>query len=172
MLFRSLSGELFDLPAGPVAVAIGYEHRDQRASYTPDPVITAGLGADVPTSPAAGGFRVDELYGEIRVPLLTDTPFFDKLELSGAARYSDYSSFGSNTTLTGTVLWKPVSDLLLRGGYAESLRAPSIGELYAGLSRFDSTINDPCTSAAGGAFGSNTTVTANCIANGVPADGS
>lgn len=168
----NLSGELFDLPAGPVGFAIGYEHRDQFASYTPDPIITAGLGADVPTSPARGGFNVDEFYGELRIPILADTPFFEKLELSGAARHSKYSSFGSNTTYTVSGLWKPTKDLLLRGGYAESLRAPSIGELYAGRSRTDATIDDPCTSAPGGSFQSNATVRANCIANGVPANGS
>lgn len=168
----NLSGSLFDLPAGPVGVAIGYEHRDQFARYDPDPVIVAGLGADVPTSPARGGFDVDEVYGELRVPILADTPFFHKLELDGAVRHSNYSTFGSNTTFTASGLWKPVADLLLRGGYAESLRAPSIGELYAGLSRTDATIDDPCTSAAGGAFQTNATVRANCIANGVPANGS
>lgn len=168
----NLSGELFDLPGGAVGFAIGYEHRDQSASYTPDPIITAGLGADVPTSPARGGFNVDEVYGEIRIPLLANMPFFQKLELTGAARHSNYSSFGSNTTFTASGVWKPVRDLLLRGGYSESLRAPSIGELYAGRSRTDATINDPCTSAAGGAFQTNATVRANCIANGVPANGS
>jgi iron complex outermembrane receptor protein len=168
----NLSGDLFELPGGPVGFAIGYEHRKQQASYTPDPVITAGLGADVPTSPAAGGFNVDEVYGELRVPILADTPFFQKLELDGAVRHSNYSTFGSNTTFTVSGLWKPTADLLLRGGYAESLRAPSIGELYAGKSRTDATINDPCTSAAGGSFNTNPTVKANCIANGVPANGS
>ncbi|QGP78133.1 TonB-dependent receptor domain-containing protein [Sphingobium sp. CAP-1] len=167
----NLSGELFDLPGGAVGFAVGYEHRDQQASYTPDPIITAGLGADVPTSPARGGFNVDEFYGELRIPILSDTPFFEKLELSGAARHSSYSSFGSNTTYTVSGLWKPVKDLLLRGGYAESLRAPSIGELYAGRSRTDATIDDPCTSATGGSW-ADPTVRANCIANGVPADGS
>ncbi|MBT2189172.1 TonB-dependent receptor domain-containing protein [Sphingobium nicotianae] len=168
----NLSGELFDLPAGAVGIAIGYEHRDMYASYTPDPVIVAGLGADVPTSAAHGRFNVDEVYGELRVPVLSDVPFFQKLELSGAARYSDYSTFGGNTTVTASGLWKPVADFLIRGGYSESLRAPSLGELYAGLSRFDATINDPCTSATGGSFQTNATVRANCIAHGVPANGS
>jgi iron complex outermembrane receptor protein len=168
----NLSGELFDLPGGAVGVAIGYEHRDQHASYNPDPIIVAGLGADVPTSPARGGFNVDEVYGELRVPILSNTPFFEKLEVDGAVRHSNYSSFGSNTTFTVSGLWKPVADLLFRGGYAESLRAPSIGELYAGLSRTDQTIDDPCTSAPGGFFQTNATVRANCIANGVPANGS
>lgn len=168
----NLSGEVFDLPGGPVGVAVGYEHRDQYASYDPDPIIVAGLGADVPTSPARGGFNVDEWYGEVRLPLLANTGFFHLLELDGAVRHSNYSSFGSNTTFTVSGLWKPVPDLLFRGGYAESLRAPSIGELYAGPSRFDATIDDPCTSAAGGSFQTNATVRANCIANGVPANGS
>ncbi len=168
----NLTGDLIDLPAGPVGVAIGYEHRDQHASYDPDPVIVAGLGADVPTSAAVGGFNVDEIYGEVRIPLLKDQTFFQKLELDGAARHSNYSSFGSNTTFTASLLWKPAEDLLLRGGFAQSLRAPSIGELYAGPSRFDATINDPCTSAAGGFFTTNATVRTNCIANGVPANGS
>lgn len=168
----NLSGDLFELPAGAVGIAIGYEHRDQYASYDPDPIIVAGLGADVPTSPARGGFNVDEFYGELHVPILRDIPFINKLEFDGAVRHSNYSSFGSNTTYTASGLWKPVPDLLFRGGYAQSLRAPSIGELYAGLSRFDATINDPCTSAAGGSFQTNATVRANCIANGVPANGS
>jgi len=168
----NLSGDLFDLPGGPVGFAVGYEHRDQFARYDPDPLIVAGLGADVPTSPARGGFNVDEIYGELRVPIVSGTPFLEKLELDGAVRHSDYSSFGSNTTFTVSGLWKPVEDLLFRGGYAESLRAPSIGELYAGLSRTDQTINDPCTSAPGGFFQTNPTVKANCIANGVPANGS
>ena len=168
----NVSGDLFELPAGPVGIAIGYEHRDQYASYDPDPIIVAGLGADVPTSPARGGFNVDEFYGELHVPILKDIPFIEKLEFDGAVRHSNYSSFGSNTTYTASGLWKPTRDLLFRGGYAQSLRAPSIGELYAGLSRFDATINDPCTSAAGGSFQTNATVKANCIANGVPANGS
>ena len=168
----NLSGELFDLPAGPVGVAIGFEHRDQHASYDPDPVIVAGLGADVPTQPSRGGFNVDEIYGELRVPILKDTPFFNRLELDGAARHSNYSTFGGNTVFTGSGLWKPVTDLLFRGGYAESLRAPSIGELHAGTSRSDQVIDDPCTSASTGFFQTNATVRANCIAAGVPVSGS
>ncbi len=168
----NVSGELFDLPAGPVGVAIGYEHRFQFGSFTPDPVIQAGLGADIPAQAARGQFNVDEVYGELRVPVLKDTPFFQSLELNGAARYSDYSTFGGNTTLTGGALWKPVSDLLLRGSYAESLRAPSIGELFGARSRFDAALDDPCTSAPGGLFPTNATVRQNCIANGVPANGS
>lgn len=168
----NLSGDLFDLPAGPVGIAIGYEHRYQQGSYTPDPIITAGLGADIPSQPASGRYNSDEVYAELRVPLLKEAPFFHSLDLDGAVRHANYSTSGSSTTLTGSVLWKPVADLLLRGSYAEGFRAPSIGELFGAESRSDAPIDDPCTSAAGGQFNSNPTVRANCIANGVPASGS
>ncbi|MCW1383329.1 TonB-dependent receptor [Novosphingobium sp. KCTC 2891] len=168
----NLSGELFDLPGGPVGIAIGAEHRKQEGYFDPDPIIQAGLGADIPAQAARGGFKVDEVYGELRLPLLKDVPFFHYLELSGAARYSDYSTFGGNTTLTGSVQWKPVADFMLRGSYAESLRAPSIGELYGAQSRFDQPLSDPCTNVTGSLWQTSATAKANCIANGVPANGS
>ncbi len=170
----NLSGELIDLPAGPVGIAVGYEHRFQTGSFTPDPVIQAGLGADIPAQAAAGSFNVDEVYGELRIPLLTDLPFVYKLNAHGAFRHSDYSTFGGNTTFTGGADWSPTADFQLRGSYAQSFRAPSIGELFGSLSRFDQPIADPCSDINGTAFGTRApaNVRANCIANGVPANGS
>ncbi|MGJ3629547.1 TonB-dependent receptor [Sphingomonas sp. MMS24-JH45] len=169
----NLSGELFDLPGGPIGIAVGYEHRRyQSGSFTPDPIVQAGFSADIPAQAAAGSFNVDEVYGEIRLPLLRDVPFFSSLELNGAARHSNYSASGSNTTLTGGALWKPVSDLLLRGSYAESVRAPSIGELFGAPTRFDQTLADPCSNIAGSQWQASVTARANCVADGVPADGS
>lgn len=168
----NLSGDLFDLPAGAVGLAVGYEHRIQSASFDPDPIIAAGLGADIPSQPARGRYNSDEFYGEIRVPILKDTPFFYSLEATGSVRHADYSISGASTTYSGTGLWKPFRDLLLRGSYATGFRAPSLGELFGGRSRFDLPANDPCTSAAGGLFPTNATVRANCIADGVPASGS
>ncbi|MET3713026.1 iron complex outermembrane receptor protein [Sphingomonas trueperi] len=168
----NLSGDLVDLPAGPIGFALGYEHRVQFGSFTPDPIIAAGLGADIPSKPSAGRYHSNEVYGELRVPLLKDKPFFNSLEVNGSVRHADYSISGGSTTYTGIGLWKPVADLLLRGSYATGFRAPSLGELFGDRSRFDLPANDPCTSAPGGLFQTNATVRANCIANGVPANGS
>jgi iron complex outermembrane receptor protein len=168
----NLTGDLFDLPAGPVGIAVGYEHRFQAGSFTPDPVIQAGLGADIPAQAASGKYNSDEFYGELRVPILKDTPFFKLLEADGAVRHANYSTSGSSTTFTATGLWKPVSDLLLRASYAEGFRAPAIGELFGAQSRADAPIDDPCTNVTGSLWQSSATVRTNCIANGVPADGS
>jgi iron complex outermembrane receptor protein len=168
----NLTGDLFDLPAGPVGVAIGYEHRYQKGSYTPDAIIVAGLGADIPSEAAEGRYHSDEFYGEVRVPLIHNTPLIQSLEFDGAVRHSRYSTSGNNTTFTASGLWKPINDLLFRGSYAEGFRAPSIGELFGGASRSDAAINDPCTNVAGSPYQSSATVRANCTANGVPANGS
>lgn len=168
----NLSGPLFDLPAGPLEVAVGYEHRYQSARFTPDPIVSAGLGADIPAQPAKGHYNVNELYGELRVPILKDVPGAYSLEANGAVRYSHYSTSGGSTTYTINGLWKPIHDLLVRASYSTGFRAPTLGELFGGRSRFDLPVTDPCTSDSSGQFQTNPTVRANCIANGVPASGS
>ena len=165
----NLSGELFDLPGGPVGFAVGVEHRDQKGRFDPDPVVAAGLGSDIPALPTRGGYNVDEAYAELRLPLLRDRTLFHRLEVTGAARFSDYSTTGSTTTFKATADWAPVKDLLFRGSWAQGFRAPTIGELFGTPSRFDQEIVDPC-SAVGGVIPA--AVRANCIAAGVPANGS
>ena len=90
------------------------------------------------------------------------------LELSGAARFSDYSASGSTTTFKAGANWKPIRDLRLRATWSEGFRAPTIGELFGTPSRFDQEITDPC-SAVGGVIPP--AVAANCIAQGVPPGG-
>jgi iron complex outermembrane receptor protein len=160
----NLSGDLFDLPAGAVGFAIGYEHREEDGSFVPDPVVAAGETADVPTNPTAGGYDVDEVYGEVIVPILKDRVAFDSLSLSAAARVSDSSLFDSETGSKFSVNWGPTENLMLRVSYAEGFRAPNIGELYNLGSRFDSSISDPCNTDL------NPTPPANCAALGVPDD--
>ena len=168
----NLSGDLFDLPAGAVGFAVGYEHRYQKGTYDPDPIIAAGLGSDIPSLPSRGSITSNEFYGELRVPILKDAPFFQLLEVDGAIRHANYSTSGGSTTYTGSLQWKPVSDVLIRGSYATGFRAPSIGELFGAASRSDAPIDDPCTNVAGSPWRTSATVKANCIANGVPASGS
>jgi iron complex outermembrane receptor protein len=169
----NISGGLFDLPGGTAAIAIGIEHRDQSGRFDPDPIVAAGLGSDIPALPTRGDYNVDEAFAELRLPVLGDMPFFHRLELTGAARFSDYSTSGSTTTFSAGINWEPIEDLLFRGSWAEGFRAPSIGELFGTPSRFDQELLDPCalTTTTGQNFNNNATVRANCIAQGVPPAG-
>jgi iron complex outermembrane receptor protein len=160
----NLSGDLFDLPAGAFGFAVGYEHREEDGNFIPDPVVASGETADVPTNPTAGGYDVDEFYGEVIVPLVKDRTGFDSLSLSAAARYSDSDLFDSETGTKFSVNWGPTENLMLRASYAEGFRAPNIGELFNLGSRFDSSISDPCNTDL------NPVPPANCAALGVPDD--
>jgi len=171
----NLNGTIVDLPAGPLAFAVGYERRDVEGRFQPDALIVAGLGSDIPAQPTSGEFTVDEFYGELRVPLLAGLPLVQELEASLAARWFDYSTFGSDSTYQAGLRWRPTSDVLVRASWAEGFRAPSIGESFGTASRFDQEVEDPCSDflnlVPGGAAAS-AAVQANCIAAGVPANGS
>jgi iron complex outermembrane receptor protein len=170
----NLSGALFDLPGGPLGLAMGVEYRDLSGRFDPDPIVSAGFSSDIPALPTKGSYNVKEAYAELNAPILRDMTFVNLLELSAAVRVSDYSTSGSTTTFKGSANWKPIKDLRFRGSYAEGFRAPSIGELFGTQSRFDQTISDPCSndSTAPRNFLNDAAVRANCIAAGVPANGS
>jgi iron complex outermembrane receptor protein len=152
LVSANVTGDIFELPAGPLGFAIGYEWRDYEGFFQPDALKISGESNDVLAQPSSGSYDVSEFYAEINVPIVTN------LDLSLAGRYSDYSTFGGETTGKAGLRWQPVEDLVLRGTYAEGFRAPSIGELFGSPSRFDATLTDPCSG----------NVTANCTALGVP----
>lgn len=160
----NLSGELFDLPAGPFAYALGFEYRKETGSFTPDATVQAGETADVPAFPTAGEVKVNELYLELRAPLLRDLPGVDQLELSAAVRSSDYDNIGRDEVFRGGLYWRPLPDLSVRASYSEGFRAPNIGELFNSGSRFDSNISDPCATEND----PSAEIRANCATLGVP----
>ena len=170
----NITGDLFELPAGPLAFAAGYEHRQTKGFFQPDSIIVAGLGSDIPAQPTSGKTSVDEAYLELRIPLLKDLPLIKALNASLAARVFDYSTSGSDQTYKGGVTWRPVDDVLVRASYGEGFRAPSIGELFGTASRFDQEVTDPCSNflGLGGGVAQSAQIQANCIARGVPANGS
>jgi len=157
----NVTGDLFEMWAGPLAFAAGVEYRKYEGSYTPDPITVAGEYNGVPSGITRGDYDVNEAYAEFSVPLMRDTVFGETLDLSIAGRYSDYSTFGGETTGKIGLRWQPVDEILFRMSYAEGFRAPSIGELYGTLSRFDATLVDPCSGAA--------VPSPACAADGVPA---
>lgn len=166
----NITGDIIDLPAGPLAFAVGIEHREQEGFFQPDPVVVAGETNDIPAQPTAGGFDVDSYYGEVIVPILADQPGAELLDVELSVRNSDFSTFGSTTNGKIGVRYKPIQSLLLRGTFAEGFRAPSIGELFGQATRFDAVLTDPCSDFNN--TGASPETIANCIALGVPADGS
>lgn len=158
-----------ELPGGPIGVAFGGEYRRETAYEEFDELVRNGgtfLNAIPIFDPPA--MAVKEAFGEIHVPLLANMRFAHELSLEGAVRVADYK--GS----TGTVMaynlggvYAPIPDIRLRVGYARSVRAPSLSELYSAPTQNFASVTDPCDVLQIGAGSSNRA--ANCAAAGIPA---
>lgn len=165
----SLSGTLFDLPAGPVGVAVGVEYRKDSYQSTPSAMdLNKEYGAASGTA-LSGSFDVKEIFGELRIPILSDTPFFDTLAIEGAARYSDYSTVGGVFTWKAGGEWAPVSWVRIRGAYNSAVRAPNINELFSATGQGFTGGTDPCARPnLTGADPRSQQLRDFCIAQGVP----
>jgi len=164
----NLTGDLLDLPAGPLAFAAGYEYRRETGEALQD-TLRAQLD-NLDNSTYSGSVSVDEMYLELSIPLLADVLLAQTLEINLAGRYSDYDTFGDTTNFKGGLRWKPVDQLLVRGSYSQGFRAPTVSDLYFPVATASNVLlSDPCNAEF---YGSGETpsaeVLANCVADGVP----
>ena len=158
----NVSGEVLQLPAGPLGVAVGGEYRDEFARSEFDVLTQQGLNAGNAIPNTRGSFDVIEGYVETNVPVLGQLPLVDLLSLRAAARFSDYSTVGNTTSWNAGLEWQPIPQLRFRAIRAQSVRAPNINELYSPPSQtFPTGLNDPC---AGVTATSTTAASARCRA--------
>jgi iron complex outermembrane receptor protein len=170
VLASSLTGEIFQLPYGPVDFNLGVERRSAFSDFAPDNFLAtgdvSGFNASLPTR---GTQAVTEVFGEVRLPLLREVPGFERLTVNGAFRRSKYDGgIGSVWTYSVGGEWAPVKDIALRGQFQHAIRAPNVGELFGGRSQSGPTGVDPCSSRQPVAQ-QTAAVRAVCVATGVPA---
>jgi outer membrane receptor protein involved in Fe transport len=142
----NISGEVFTLPAGPVAVAVGGEYRRQTMVQTSnaDPSRSIDLtGLRTNTVPFLLKFNstnvgettadqnVKEGYAEVAIPILKDMPFAQDLSINAAGRYTDYSTSGGVKTWKVGASYTPVESIRLRLTRSRDIRAPTLNELFA-----------------------------------------
>ena len=122
----TLSGEVFQLPAGAVAMAAGFDFRRESYLYTQDvaaePILLAPGNANLPKATR----DVKALFAELIVPVTKD------LELQLAVRRDDYSVIGATTNPKVAFRYQPTSWMLLRGSANKGFLAPSFTQLYTG----------------------------------------
>jgi outer membrane receptor protein involved in Fe transport len=167
----NLTGKLVSLPAGPLGFSVGAEWRKSEAIFNPDSFLASGDVAGFnPGLPTSGSIAAKEVFGEIRVPLIHDTPFIENLTANAAFRYSNYDlkGIGGVWTYLGGLDWRVSRDVAFRGQYQRAIRAPNVAELFGGLNRVVGVATDPC-GDRGSAAERTDAVRAVCVATGVPA---
>lgn len=166
----TLAGELFDLPAGPVGVALGFHMRKEEIDDSPGVQQQAGnLWGSTAAGRTRGSDTVREVFAEVEVPVLRDVPLFNSLTVNLSGRYSDYDSYGSNSTYKVGVNWSMTPSFRVRGSFGTSFRAPALYELFLAnqTSFLGQTSIDPCINWGAS---TNPTLRANCAAEGIPDD--
>jgi iron complex outermembrane receptor protein len=112
--------DLFQLPGGPVQVALGAEVRYEAQA---DPALNPNasvLGLGI--AQTAGERRVEAGYFEFGIPVVKQL----NIDLSG--RYDHYSDFGSAFTPKAGFKFTPIEQLAVRGTYSKGFRAPAFAE--------------------------------------------
>ena len=180
----SVSGQLFELPAGPLGVAAGITARRDRIDDTPGEITRAGNAWGASASGITAGKSVTtEAFAELSIPVLRNQPFFEDLTLSAAGRLTNVkatrASDGVSDSDNGNFTYKlgfnwALNDWLrFRGSYGTSFRAPALFEQF--LANETSFVNqrfDPCINWQGGLAAGTTSqrVADNCAADGIPGD--
>ncbi|WP_066650312.1 MULTISPECIES: TonB-dependent receptor domain-containing protein [Sphingomonas] len=162
------TGGFFNLPGGAPQFSAGFEYRRETSSSRFSDLELGLLPTGSPAGPAGtfigsisanqqlifdpstrtlntgGAFDVKEVFGELRLPLLRDTPFAHELTVGAAGRYADYSTVGGTFTWNVNAVYAPVRDIRFRGTYARAIRAPNIAELFSPAQGATFRPSDPC----------------------------
>lgn len=157
----SVSGSLFDLPAGAVQVALGADYRRETYSFNGSAAAVPGqaeifnVAFDNVNALTPKNRNVKAVYAEMSVPVL------ESLELTGAARLDDYTGFGSTVNPKFTARFSPTDWVMLRASYNTGFRVPSFNQIFNGVTESPNpgnNLTDPSTCPAGGVVN----VTAGC----------
>ncbi|WP_221033093.1 TonB-dependent receptor domain-containing protein [Actomonas aquatica] len=142
-------GDLFELPAGNVGFATGFEYRKESITQSPDAL---GVSGDVIGSSTANITDADRSigswYAETEIPLARGVPGAELLTLNLAGRYERFYTSDKDTFVPKFGLkWLPFNDeFVIRATYGEGFREPSLYELFAsGLTYSLTPVTDPLT---------------------------
>ena len=126
----SVSGVAFDMPAGPVAVAAGFDFRKDATFQEGNPI---GYGVAVYSTgnfqPFDRSATTKEGFGEVQVPLLKDS-LVRNFDVNAAVRVTKYATAGTEITWKGGAVSQLTDDIRVRGTVSRDIRAPSVYDLY------------------------------------------
>ena len=135
--FKASHPEIFNLPAGPVAMLLGFEYRKEE--YTDDrdprldgtirftstvtgltfPFVGDVLGSS-PTADTTGERETNSIFAEFILPLA------DNIESQIAFRHEDPDDTESSTVGKFALGWDVSENLSLRGSFSTSFRVPNL----------------------------------------------
>jgi iron complex outermembrane recepter protein len=138
----SLTGDAFELPAGPLGWAVGINYWDQSFDYSPDSAKQKGEATGNKGLGTDGSLYSTSYFGEFLAPVFDNGA--QAVDIRGGVRLDDYNLFGSETTWQLGVEFRVIESVKLRGTAGTVFRAPTIGDLFGGQADTFPTYSDPC----------------------------
>lgn len=155
--FKVSNGDIYQLPAGSVGVAMGVEFRRETFEDDRDDLLDGSMpfvdavtgqelsGSDVigssPTPDSKADRNVTSAYAEFIVPLVDAGDQYVEMQI--AARYENFSDVGDALKPKVAIFWEPVDWLSFRASYSGGFRAPGLPQVSAeGVPRSNS-LYDP-----------------------------
>ena len=114
-------GPILSLPGGDIKLAVGVGYRQESFSNSFSGSEFRQANRDVFSS-----------FGEVFVPLVGEAnrvSGIERLEITLAGRYDDFSDFDDTFNPKIGLLWSPLAELNLRGTYSESFNPPNLGDI-------------------------------------------
>jgi len=142
----STSGQLWDFwGAGPIGVALGYEHRREFTKESGRNANNRLLFLNESDDFPGAELTSDEVFGELSLPLFKDSFLGKYAEISGSYRYFDYSTVGTGDVYGVNLLYRPTSQIAFKSSYNTSFRAPNLGENFSPQGQtYANSFTDPC----------------------------
>ena len=128
-----IAGDLFEMPAGPVASAFGFEWREDSQKIETGGGATEGGISFNYVPEYSGEVTVAEVFGEAAFPLLRDVTAAKSLTAEVSVRLADYSweSSGLMQSYKTGMVWEVIDGYAVRANWARAQRAPSIDDLLS-----------------------------------------
>lgn len=162
-----ITGDLFDLPHGTLATAVGVSYQTDEIQDTPGFHTRNGNSWGLSSAGiTAGRGTTTAVFAEVQAPLLRDLPLIEALDVTASARHTRVNTYGSGDTYKLSANWTIGNGFRARASRGTSFRAPALFELYLeGQTGFLGQNVDPCINWV---ESTNEILQANCQAAGVP----
>ncbi len=142
------AGDWGEIGDRSIAWAVGAEARREEIEDSPSPLATIDRSTGEVPVYGFGSTAVQAARSQYALYAETNLPLLSTLDLRLAGRYDHYDDFGSDFNPSLALRWRPSDNVLLRGGWNSSFRAPSLAQVGAGTTLGSGAL--PC--AAGSEF--------------------
>jgi outer membrane receptor protein involved in Fe transport len=162
-----ITGDLLDLPAGPVGAALGVYWQKDEINDVPGEQTREGNSWGLSGAGITAGKAITRAYyAEFNIPVVRDLPLVESLDLTASGRWTHVNVYGSDTTYKLSANWTVGSGFRVRASRGTSFRAPALYELYLeNQTGFIGQTSDPCLNWI---ESTNPRIRENCAADGIP----